>query len=329
MWILARKPLDGTVAQNVLAHGTGALNIDASRVGWASDSDKASGRPASMPGPHVGFDDKAFATRDRSQEDPTAAQSSAGRWPPNAAFSHAPCCRRVGERKIARAGGVPQTDRNEGIFGRGLKHGNVYGGAEGVETVSAWECLAACSCGLTVRAPAGGAPPVCECGEVMWFACPVAELDRQSGSRQSGVRKGLGYGGAAGDGGPAIEASEGGASRYFPCFDGAQFLYAAKPSTAEKSDGLDEKNTHPTVKGQTLLRYLSRLICPPGGVILDAFAGSGSGGPAALAEGFRWIGIEREPSKPGNPPHIEEARARCRQAELDLEQERNGQRRLF
>ena len=31
--ILARKPLDGTVAANVLAHGVGGLNIDASRVG--------------------------------------------------------------------------------------------------------------------------------------------------------------------------------------------------------------------------------------------------------------------------------------------------------
>jgi len=52
------------------------------------------------------------------------------------------------------------------------------------------------------------------------------------------------------------------------------------------------RNVHPTVKPVALMRWVSRLVCPPGGVIVDPFAGSGSGGIAALAEGFRWIGIE-------------------------------------
>lgn len=54
------------------------------------------------------------------------------------------------------------------------------------------------------------------------------------------------------------------------------------------------KNNHPTVKPTDLMRYLCRLITPPSGVILDPFMGSGSTGKAAILEGFRFIGIEKE-----------------------------------
>ena len=53
-------------------------------------------------------------------------------------------------------------------------------------------------------------------------------------------------------------------------------------------------NTHPTVKPTDLMRWLVRLVTPPGGVVLDPFAGSGSTLVAARAEGFRAVGIERE-----------------------------------
>lgn len=54
------------------------------------------------------------------------------------------------------------------------------------------------------------------------------------------------------------------------------------------------KNHHPTVKPTDLMRYLCRLITPPNGLILDPFTGSGSTGKAAMLEGFRFVGIERE-----------------------------------
>jgi hypothetical protein len=53
-------------------------------------------------------------------------------------------------------------------------------------------------------------------------------------------------------------------------------------------------NIHSTVKPIALMQWLCRLVTPPGGTILDLFAGSGSTGVAALAEGFQFIGIERE-----------------------------------
>jgi site-specific DNA-methyltransferase (adenine-specific) len=53
-------------------------------------------------------------------------------------------------------------------------------------------------------------------------------------------------------------------------------------------------NHHPTVKPTDLMRYLCRLVTPPGGTVLDPFMGSGSTGKGSVLEGFRFIGIERE-----------------------------------
>lgn len=110
----------------------------------------------------------------------------------------------------------------------------------------------------------------------------------------------------------------GGASRFF---------YVAKASKADKEAGLEGmpeskggictgahrpnkparlgadphgeyqpvKNHHPTVKSTKLMRYLCKLVTPPGGTILDPFTGSGSTGVAALKEGFQFVGIERDP----------------------------------
>jgi len=70
----------------------------------------------------------------------------------------------------------------------------------------------------------------------------------------------------------------------------ARFFYCAKASKSDRGEG----NGHPTVKPTDLMRYLCRLVTPPGGLVLDPFCGSGSTGKAAALEGFRFIGIERE-----------------------------------
>lgn len=64
-----------------------------------------------------------------------------------------------------------------------------------------------------------------------------------------------------------------------------------RPPSAESGP---RKNTHPTVKPERLMRYLCRLITPPGGTVLDCFMGSGSTGKGAVLEGFNFVGIERE-----------------------------------
>jgi site-specific DNA-methyltransferase (adenine-specific) len=91
----------------------------------------------------------------------------------------------------------------------------------------------------------------------------------------------------------------------------SRFYYCAKASRAEREAGCNHlprrsvavygsrtrrprQNTHPTVKPVALMRWLVRLGCPPSGLVLDPFAGSGSTGIACLAEGRRFIGLERE-----------------------------------
>ncbi|MDB5584863.1 MAG: hypothetical protein JWR80_10039 [Bradyrhizobium sp.] len=70
----------------------------------------------------------------------------------------------------------------------------------------------------------------------------------------------------------------------------ARFFYTAK---ADADDRLGSK--HPTVKPVDLMQWLCRLVTPPGGTVLDPFAGTGTTGEAAFREGFNAVLIEREP----------------------------------
>lgn len=229
-WTLVRKPLEGTVAANVLKHGVGGINVDGCRIEVDEDE-------------------------------------------PN-------------------------------------KRGDTGGYKSGVSNATVPNAPYNSTRGATLtqgRFPAN----------LILDEEAAALLDEQSGtltsgSRAAGVRKGMGFHGAEGDGGPAIIGNSGGASRFF---------YVAKASKSERNAGLEHlptrrggseqfdsrwkegvgedrmpmnQNHHPTVKPVKLMRYLCRLITPPKGLVLDPFMGSGSTGVAAKAEGFEFVGIERE-----------------------------------
>lgn len=124
------------------------------------------------------------------------------------------------------------------------------------------------------------------------------------------------------DGAKARDAG-GSAARFFKAVepDDKRFAYVAKASKADRDDGLTSpekpivtfatangtsgkpssisegrnttrRNDHPTVKPTDLMRYLCRLVTPPGGTVLDPFMGSGSTGRGAVLEGFSFIGVE-------------------------------------
>ena len=76
---------------------------------------------------------------------------------------------------------------------------------------------------------------------------------------------------------------------------GCEDLPVVRTEIFSKGGPVARRNIHPTVKPIRLKRWLIRLTCPPGGVVLDPFAGSASGGAAAMLEGRKFIGIERDP----------------------------------
>jgi DNA modification methylase len=217
--LVARKPLAGTVAQNVMQYGTGALNIEGCRV--ATNNDLV--RPAISR-----TNNEVFGTGLGAgvQVNPI------GRWPANVILTHA---------------STP----------------------EGTDA-----CLASCV-----------------------DDCPVKQLDEQTGILTSGAnptRRGTSkfrdaYGEFQGQPEcvPARGSDAGGASRFFPTF-----RYHAKATARERPriDGV----AHPTVKPLRLMQYLIRLIAPPGAIILDPFAGSGTTLEAAVLENMRAIGVESD-----------------------------------
>lgn len=256
--VFARKPLIGTVAQNVLEHGTGAINVNACRIGSESTERKRTGNDFGL-------------VNDDGWETPGTNGSVAGRWPANVVFSHLEECEQVGRVKVKSDGHFPSARGAGGISTHG--HDGQDGLAErhtSGETMEAYKC----------------AP-----------GCPVAALDEQSGMLVSGANpvrrhsdkfRGT-YGDFAGqaNASPQRGTDRGGASRFF---------YCSKPSRAERNAGLSDLliNDHPTVKPIGHLRWLVRLVTPPGGRVLDLFLGSGSTGCAAVLEGFDFIGVERD-----------------------------------
>jgi site-specific DNA-methyltransferase (adenine-specific) len=85
----------------------------------------------------------------------------------------------------------------------------------------------------------------------------------------------------------------------------ARFFYCAKADASERRN-----SKHPTVKPLALMRYLCRLVCPPDGIVLDPFCGSGTTLEAARLEGFGAIGCEL------NPEYIADCKERLKQGVL-------------
>lgn len=141
--------------------------------------------------------------------------------------------------------------------------------------------------------------------------CPAEGLDAQSGVQRDGVATNRNRGDVRPmitAGAPSLTTKDdvgygggGGASRYFTRFD-QRVGYFPKASDRRAGVRRDFRNDHPTHKHPGLMRWLVRLLAATaertGGqpaIVLDMFMGSGTTGVAAVAEGVRFVGIERDP----------------------------------
>lgn len=207
--ILARKPLDGTVVENVEKYGTGALNIDACRIG---DEERTNQPAANKPGGN------ALIMSVKGMPQNAEARLTVGRFPANCV-----------------------TTEPDAFFS---KYFNVT-------------------------------PPE--------LSKKASRKDRNSDWKGSEIKvEGKLPKHVFGDG-----------------FNSATKVRKDGDEEAIRNDELPEgrtllKNNHPTVKPTDLMAWLCRLVTPPGGIVLDPFAGSGSTLVAAKREGFQYIGIERE-----------------------------------
>lgn len=230
---LARKPLAGTVAENVLAWGVGGLNVEGCRVlkdageesGWSKSGSNAS-ENRSMSGANY-----------QRLPKPDAA----GRWPAN--FIHDGSAEVVGLFPETTSGQPGNSTRNNSRGFSGI--GNS---------------------GLNKMIPRTG---FCDTGSAarFFYTAKASKADRDDGCDEWEEK-----------------------ARH--TLSGGRCIAEGRTEANGKGSG---RNHHPTVKPLDLMRYLLRLVTPPGGLALDPFMGSGSTGKAAYPEGFQFLGIERDP----------------------------------
>jgi DNA modification methylase len=234
--VLARKPLIGTVAANIAAHGTGGLNIDGCRIAHASEADRASATPQGKVVRGNFAPGEARAGHETNRPD-----TSQGRWPSNVLLDE------DAARELDAQSGISKSKAS--MRGVGLTGSEVFGaGDPNFDT-------------LRGHNDSGGVSR-------FFYVSKPSRAERDLGCAHLPVKSGA----------ETLEREEGSAG-------------LDNPRAGSGRTG-GARNTHPTVKPIALMRYLVRLVTPPGGTVLDPFLGSGTTGIAALLEGFNFLGVE-------------------------------------
>lgn len=236
-WIVCRKPLAGTVAENFATWGTGVLRIGDCRIG-TSKAVPTSPRKA----PHGGASGGIYGEFGAPSGESLGFDPNVGRWPAHVTLDD---------------DAAPLLDAMAPIA-KPARASKVH--AKPNDSIGTFK--------TTARVTDNPADPGGGVSRFFYVAKATgAEKDEgldhltpKSGGEATGREDG-----AAGVSNPRAGANRGGGRR----------------------------NHHPTVKSVSLMRWLCRLVTPAGGTVLDMFAGSGTTGIAALAEGLDFIGIEQ------------------------------------
>lgn len=247
---LARKPLIGTMLENVLEHGTGPLNIDGCRIDYVDEGDLKGatwGRGTDiLGGNYVGGVHPSGKTNIEGNPN--------GRWPANVLHDGS-------DEVMDSFPAAPGQMADASTDAEARKTQNTYGAMKRGNEKSAEKVYA--DSGSTDFAMKPGARRGDKGSAGRFFYCAKASKeDRDEGL--AGIAK-------------------------------RQYSHDGRDKAIENAyqrNGSIARNHHPTVKPTDLMRYLCRLITPPGGTILDPFMGSGSTGKGACLERFNFIGID-------------------------------------
>jgi site-specific DNA-methyltransferase (adenine-specific) len=259
--VMARKPIEGTVAENTLQYGVGGLNIDATRVTVDDMDDYAFNMAgnervkAKEEGELTGMYEGGWKV------DKTPKELPAGRWPANVIMDE------EAGKILDKQSGNKKSSKRGSKYNKPTEHTNTY-----TPVASDYR-------DDNTYGDEGGAS--------RFFYCPKANAkDRDSGIETDAK---------------ALRATKGGTRDFNARCASCGKKFIGSPETICSCDNpitdnqvFKRKNNHPTVKPTDLMKYLIRLVTPKDGIVLDPFMGSGSTGKAAMLEGMWFVGIERE-----------------------------------
>lgn len=259
--VLARKPPEGTVAQNVQKWGTGGVNIDGCRL---ETRDDLNGGAYAIDGSsrHDGTENWRYK-RDGGAGD---FVQPVGRWPANVCLDE-----EAAAILDEEAGDVPGQLADASLNAESRKTQFVYGlmrRRRGDEPSANNENGG--EVGFKMRP---GARRLDKGGPSRFFYCAKASRsEREAGCEGLPTRSGA----------EAVDRQEDTAG-------------LRSPRAGAGRTATQVRNFHPTVKPIELMRWLCRLVTPAGGLILDPFSGSGTTGCAAALENFRFVGLDIDP----------------------------------
>jgi site-specific DNA-methyltransferase (adenine-specific) len=256
--VLARKPLEKglSIAENVLKWGTGAINIDVSRIG----NELIKGQKAGQ-----GFNNvKGFGVNTKIGDENAKeyiSENVNGRFPSNFIMTHHEDCECKGLKKVKAIKGGTNAKRNSNYMSMTIGYKDAdglggYGDENGEETIENWDCV---------------------------DDCPIKILDEQSGIDSGGASRFF-Y---------VAKASQWERNYGLEGFEEKQiFGDEGETFVGLSNSKKPSKNVHPTIKPIKLMQYLVRMITPPNGIVLDPFCGSGTTGIACKIDDFEFVGLE-------------------------------------
>jgi len=278
IWWLVRKPFKGSIASNVLKHGTGGINVDGCRVKYEA-GDKLKGKVIQVRTSGDIYGGSSYHESATKGFDGGIPSHDVGRWPTNTLLTHSAQC-----SADECVDGCP-------VLEIGKQSGDLISGSR---IAGNYKQMGYQGNGQKpLKSVVGDTGTAARFFPCFRYQAKPSQAEKEAGLSALPLKR-------------SNKLNEG----------GMQARRDAKADKAIESQGLDAKgrtliradgsktlvdrfipqfraNNHPTVKPIELMRWLCRLVTPPGGMVLDPFMGSGTTGCAAVMEGFNFTGIEQ------------------------------------